>query len=261
MNYYKFHVGDYRRDTAHLSLVEHGIYRQLIDQYYLSETPLPEIQKLMRSLSIRNAEDERSLANVLSDFFELTDDGYIHKRCDLEIDAFHQKSTKAKESANERWERVKRERDANAMRTHSEGNANHKPLTNKPLTNTPLPPKGDEDFVSFWKQYPKKDGKGYAIKAWEKAKKNKTLPHIQAVLLAIEREKQSTKWLKDNGQFIPNPATWINGQGWENGAGQGESENDDKYKRFIAKHQPAGLRKGDEPARAGIPGQLAGSDT
>lgn len=135
------------------------------------------------------------------------------------------------------------------------------PLILNPKVNTPLPPKGDEDFVSFWRQYPKKDGKGYAIKAWEKAKKNKTLPHIQAVLLAIEREKQSTKWLKDNGQFIPNPATWINGQGWENGAGQGESENDDKYKRFIAKHQSSGLCKGDEPARAGVQGQLTGSDT
>lgn len=144
MNYYKFHVGDYRRDTAHLSLIEHGIYRQLIDQYYLSESPLPEIPKLMRSLSIRNADDERSLGNVLSDFFELTEDGYIHKRCDLEIDAFHQKSTKAKESANERWGRLKKERDANAMRTHSEGNANHKPLT----TNQEPKEKKEKTFLS-----------------------------------------------------------------------------------------------------------------
>lgn len=252
MNYYKFHIGDYRRDTAHLSLVEHGIYRQLIDQYYLSESPLPEIPKLMRSLSIRNADDERSLESVLSDFFEITDGGYVHKRCDLEIDAFHQKSTKAKESANERWGRLKKERDANAMRTQCERIANHKPLTNKPLTTTPLPPKGETDFASFWKQYPKKDGKGYALKAWDKAKKNKTLPHIQAVLLAIEREKKSAKWMKDGGQFIPNPATWINGQGWENGTSQGESENDDKYKRFIAKHQPAGLRETDEKNGTGI---------
>lgn len=144
MNYYKFHIGDYRRDTAHLSLVEHGIYRQLIDQYYLSESPLPEIQKLMRSLSIRNADDERSLASVLGDFFELTDCGYVHKRCDLEIDAFHQKSTKARESANERWDRLKKERDANAMRTQCEGNANHKPLT----TNQEPKEKKEKTFLS-----------------------------------------------------------------------------------------------------------------
>lgn len=144
MNYYKFHIGDYRRDTSHLSLVEHGIYRQLIDQYYLSESPLPEITKLMRSLSIRTSDDERSLASVLSDFFEATDGGYVHKRCDLEIDAFHQKSTKARESANERWDRLKKERDANAMQTQCEGNANHKPLT----TNQEPKEKKEKTFLS-----------------------------------------------------------------------------------------------------------------
>jgi hypothetical protein len=101
----------------------------------------------------------------------------------------------------------------------------------------PLPPKvEDVDFVSFWKAYPKKDGKGYALKAWVQAKKKKTLPHIQAVLLAIEREKQSQKWTKENGQFIPNPATWINGLGWENSVGKekGETEDDDRVKRLQA---------------------------
>ena len=113
----------------------------------------------------------------------------------------------------------------------------------------PLPPKGDIDFVSFWEVYPKKDGKGYAIKAWEKAKKSKTLPHIQAVLLAIEREKQSTKWLKDGGQFIPNPATWINGQGWENGAVQGEAGDADRFKRLKEEFDKrGGIRPGDQKA-------------
>lgn len=127
------------------------------------------------------------------------------------------------------------------------------PLILNPKKHPPNPPKGaDDDFTSFWNQYPKKDGKGYALKAWDKAKKNKTLPHIQAVLLAIEREKKSQKWMRDGGQYIPNPATWINGQGWENGTNQGESENDDKYKRFIAKHQPAGLRKTDEKNGTGV---------
>jgi len=40
LHYYTFNIGDYRRDTGHLSLLEHGIYRQLIDSYYLSEKPI-----------------------------------------------------------------------------------------------------------------------------------------------------------------------------------------------------------------------------
>ena len=138
MNYYSHHIGDYRRDTAHLSLLEHGIYRQLLDQYYLNEEPLcSDDAKLMRSLCVRNADEMQALKNVLADFFELTDFGYIHKRCNAEIEAFRAKSSSARESAKARWQREKQENDANAMRTHTEGNANHKPITNnhKPITN------------------------------------------------------------------------------------------------------------------------------
>ena len=32
---------------------------------------------------------------------------------------------------------------------------------------------------------------------------------------AIEQQKESAQWSKDNGQFIPHPTTWLNGKRWE----------------------------------------------
>lgn len=132
MHYYQFNIGDYRRDTSHLSLLEHGIYRQLIDTYYLSEKPLcADYANLMRSHCVRTDEEEKALKNVLNDFFVLTDDGWLHKGCEKIIDSYRTKSEKAKVSANVRWAK-----NANAMRTHTECNANgmltinHKPITN-----------------------------------------------------------------------------------------------------------------------------------
>jgi uncharacterized protein YdaU (DUF1376 family) len=139
MHYYEHNIGDYRKDTAHLTLLEHGIYRQLIDSYYLSESPLSkDLEKLMRTHSIRSAEEMLSFSNVLSDFFELTEEGYIHKRCDKTIAEYHGKSEKARASAKARWANRDKVIDANALQTQSKGNANHKPLTNnhKPI-NTP----------------------------------------------------------------------------------------------------------------------------
>ena len=85
----------------------------------------------------------------------------------------------------------------------------------KPYINTdnipPLPPKGNE-FDLFWKAYPKKKAKGDAEKAWKSVKADK---HIDAILLAVEQQKQSPEWLKDGGQFIPHPATWLRGKRWE----------------------------------------------
>lgn len=68
----------------------------------------------------------------------------------------------------------------------------------------------NEDFETFWKAYPKKKGKGKAEESWNKLK-----PELSVVLVAIEKEKQTKQWQKDNGQFIPFPATWLNQKRWQ----------------------------------------------
>lgn len=150
MHYYSHNIGDYRRDTSHLTMLEHGAYRQLIDTYYLTEKPLPlDHADLMRTHSARSAEEVVAVENVLKDFFVRTEEGYIHKRCDVEIEAFHAKSTSARESAKARWSRVRAEKDADAMRTHSEGNANHKPITNNQEPSKSSCPRQAEDGHKF----------------------------------------------------------------------------------------------------------------
>ena len=147
MHYFQHNIGDYRRDTMHLSMIEHGAYRQLIDQYYLDETPIPlDEAKVMRTHCARSAEEVQAIKNVLNDFFEKTENGYIHKRCDGEIEKFYAKSQKARESAKARWNKNKelpkeKEDNANAMQTHSEGNATH--LPNNPSTQQPKDPEKD----------------------------------------------------------------------------------------------------------------------
>ena len=44
VNYYERHLGDYARDTAHLTMVEHGAYTLLLDRYYATESPIPADQ-------------------------------------------------------------------------------------------------------------------------------------------------------------------------------------------------------------------------
>jgi uncharacterized protein YdaU (DUF1376 family) len=112
----------------HLTLLEHGIYRQLLDLYYLNECELDA--NALRLICARSAEEIKAAESVLNEFFESTEKGYKHKRCDEEITKFHAKSQKAKASADARWQAKGKSDDANAMRTHSEGNANHKPITN-----------------------------------------------------------------------------------------------------------------------------------
>ncbi len=123
MHHYRHHIGDYRKDTAHLSLLEHGVYRQMLDMYYTNENPLtPDDAALMRSLCARSADEQQAVKNVLQDFFTLSENGYSHKRCEKEIASLYVKSELARASAKARWE-IER-RNAEPMRTHSDGNAN-----------------------------------------------------------------------------------------------------------------------------------------
>ena len=133
MYYYQHHIGDYRRDTGHLTLLEHGIYRQLLDLYYITEKPFDA--SAMRLICVRTTDEEEAYKRVLNDFFVLKNGKYHHKRCQIEIEGFQSKSNKAKDSAKIRWNKNKDLQDAIALPTHSDSDANgmltmnHKPLT------------------------------------------------------------------------------------------------------------------------------------
>ena len=68
-------------------------------------------------------------------------------------------------------------------------------------------------FGLFWVAYPRKIGKGEAEKCWNKI--NPTLELVNTILLAIELQRKSDQWVKDNGQYIPNPSTWLNQRRWQ----------------------------------------------
>lgn len=70
-----------------------------------------------------------------------------------------------------------------------------------------------ESFERFWSSYPKKRNKGDAWKAWKSLKPDDAL--VSAILAAVERARESVQWRKDEGQFIPYPASWLRARGWE----------------------------------------------
>ena len=106
----------------------------------------------------------------------------------------------------------------------------------------PISPKGDKpkkkpetdsfskSFDDFWKAYPKKVSKSNALKAWKKLKPNDDL--VREILSALEKQKQSSQWQKDNGQFIPYPTTWLNGKRWEDDLNTGEEESHEHNSRL-----------------------------
>lgn len=145
MHYYQHHIGDFIKDTARLTDSQCMAYLRMIWIYYDTESPLNDDADAIAFEIGANASD---VHQILKRFFFLHDDGkWHHSRCDKEILDFLKKSEKARKSANARWE------NANAMRTHSERNANERKTdaTHNPIPNThegeikhgPNSPEGD----------------------------------------------------------------------------------------------------------------------
>lgn len=68
-------------------------------------------------------------------------------------------------------------------------------------------------FNEFWSAYPKKVNKKGSFTAFKKIKNLKS--EMPLIMEALERFKKSKQWLSSNGQFIPNPTTFINQERWK----------------------------------------------
>ena len=87
MNFYKRFLGDYARDTTHLTLVEHGVYTVLLDTYYATGLGLPAARDaLYRIAKAMTAQERKAVDKVADQFFPVNGDGTRHNpRADEEI--------------------------------------------------------------------------------------------------------------------------------------------------------------------------------
>lgn len=97
MLYYKRHIGDYIRDTSHLRLMEHGAYARLMDVYYSRESPLPD-KEVYRLVGAASKQEIVAVKAVLTEFWTLTSEGWVQKRCNHEIGKAQEKAEKNREN-------------------------------------------------------------------------------------------------------------------------------------------------------------------
>lgn len=155
MNHYPHFLGDYARDTRHLSVTEHGAYRLLLDTSYATEKPLPvALPELCRICGASNAMERKAVAKVAEEFFPVNGDGRRHnKRVDEEIAKAHAFAQAQAERAQKGWQRRKnagampvacREDTGNMpegcrIDANHNHNHNHKPLKEKSTSTTLAP--------------------------------------------------------------------------------------------------------------------------
>jgi len=218
MHYYQHHIGDFIKDTSFLTNEEVGIYMKLIWLYYDTEKPLSNnLAVLSLKLNARHQTDV--VKQLLEMFFQPVGDVWKHHRCEQVIADYHKQletaSKAGKASADKRKlnaQATEVQQESNDRSTTVQPTINHKPITiNHKPSLKPIRDKSlDNGFEEFWQAYPKKVGKDAAAKSWTKTK-----ARIDDVLPALAWQKESDQWCRNDGQFIPNPATYLNQGRWQ----------------------------------------------
>ena len=100
MHKYFRQIGDYAKDTRHLSLLEHGAYSIMLDISYATEKPLPDdLAALARLCCARSKEDREAVERVLREFYRKdTNGGWIQKRVQKELDDYRDQSISSRYS-------------------------------------------------------------------------------------------------------------------------------------------------------------------
>lgn len=213
MHYYKFNIGDYASHTLHLDLIEDLAYRRMLDWVYLHESPLPDSPEQIGRL-IRMRTHSECIAVVLREFFTLTDHGWMQEKAFLEIEAYKEKSTKAKASAAARWSKKPIDTDANALPADSERNANHKPLTtNHKTLNTKQETEkevvcnqANVDFTECLLHLKTVTGRGFKVSPDLTARlKDYSVAEVKQVI-----EYKAQEWMTNDMQKYLRPATLFN---------------------------------------------------
>jgi hypothetical protein len=68
-------------------------------------------------------------------------------------------------------------------------------------------------FDQWYAAYPRHTHRKAAEKAWQKLAPD--VPLQEVIAQAVEVQKRTHAWRKDGGKFVPHPASWLNGERWQ----------------------------------------------
>lgn len=212
--YLKFYHRDYLVDTRTLNLEERGAWMDLICHLW-DKTEDGRLTITINELMSLWAVTQEKVEDIA---FALEEKG-IKIQC-LSRDAgvyqvFSRRIMSDKKALKSNSFRQKAHRDSVTRMSHesnSEVTPNRLDVRSQIKTKT-YEHRSPQGFAEFWSLYPKKKGKGAAEKAWDKLRPDAALQ--SKMLEAVGIQCAAPDWLRDGGQFIPHPATWLNQRRWE----------------------------------------------
>ena len=185
--YMQLYVSDYLADTAHLNATQHGAYMLLLMNYWQRGKPLDNSNDRLAFVARLTAEEWQENKEVLSEFFQIDGETWLHTRIEIDLEKVREKSAKASFAG----------RSSGVQRA-----LNHKDKDKEEDKET------TSSFDEFWEIYPRKVGKREAEKAYAKAL---TVASAEEILAGAQKYATDPNRVDT---FTAHPTTWLNQGRW-----------------------------------------------
>ena len=195
----------YIADTVHLSHEEHGLYLMLLMTVWRSpECKIPnDMEWIKRRLRASDEQMEKYVKNILDEVFSSTGNYIFQKRLRDEFEYVKTKSKKCSASAKSRFLKEKHISERNAPIPIPI------PIDTNVSNINPQKAKKEDKFEQWWKQYPRRVGKGDSRREFARAIKKIGFEELMSATLKYSMSVQKM----DQG-FIPYPQRWLKNERW-----------------------------------------------
>jgi uncharacterized protein YdaU (DUF1376 family) len=220
-------VGDYLKDTGHLTTEQHGAYLLLLMAYWARGGALVADDARLAATARMTPQQWAKNKPVLAEFFSEADGLWVNKRSEEELAQAQRKmEAKAKAGstgANARWQKDSK-RMATALRPHKQkdGRGDATAMANRCPSPSPSHNCSSEqlaraeEFEVFWEAYPKRPGdpEAQAEWAWQEMLQGDGLPPLAEILAAIKRWAAARAATGDEA-LTPYARTWLLEKRWQ----------------------------------------------
>lgn len=238
---FQFYAKDIYTGTSDLSRLEFGVYVTGL-AWSWDNGPLPLDPTRRARVLLTDVRECAAVWPVISGMWRETPNGFVNDRLERlreeQRKYSERQSRRGTSGAESRWHKYSRDDGTGNISAIPEALAQAQPDNGSapapaPASASPIcnlqsadqKPRAkaarasvespyDASFhMRFWPAYPRKTAKPEALKAWRKLTPD--LDTIAAIEASLQWQCRQATWTKENGEYIPHPATWLNQRRWE----------------------------------------------
>ncbi|CAN7518535.1 DUF1376 domain-containing protein [Brucella pseudogrignonensis] len=204
--YYKAYPRDFIEGTIGMSFELKAAYRLVLDLIYMQGGNLPDDARYISGLLGCTMRKWNVLRDDLISIgkIEITGEFLTNKRAVIELETL----AKLQEKQSERASTPRKNKGLQKPRlSQPEPDTDN---TSSLRSDVSVKPDFESEFEQqFWPAYPRRVGKGQALKAFRAARKQNDLETIMAGVRRYAASRQG-----ENPEFTKHASTWLNGQCW-----------------------------------------------